>query len=192
MCFHARKTAEFGRAHVWRAYIPQPFTVSCSQYLGSNVNVGTSCFIAVWVLQVSRGSVLMRVLQVPGTLQVCRPLVLIVFEKCTRSTEILSIRSRILGVRSIFRPSVHRVDNSQAHCSAQTTHRWFDEWELEQSEYSQYLDVLLIFIPGRQQTYILPEYISYVVLDFTQPVSTYHVATTTSRNFLYLRLSRKH
>ena len=34
VCFHARKTAEFGRAHVRRAYIPQPFTVSCSQSVG--------------------------------------------------------------------------------------------------------------------------------------------------------------
>ena len=45
----------------------------------------------------------------------------------TRSTEILSICSVVLGV-SVFRPSVHRVDNSQA----QITHRWSDEWELEQ------------------------------------------------------------
>ena len=30
------------------------------------------------------------------------------------------------------------------------------------------------------------------MLDFTQPVTKYHVATTTSRNFLYLCLSRKH
>ena len=27
---------------------------------------------------------------------------------------------------------MHRIDNSQAHCSAQITHRWSDEGELEQ------------------------------------------------------------
>ena len=32
--FYVRKTGEFGRFYVWHAYIPQPFTVSCSHYLG--------------------------------------------------------------------------------------------------------------------------------------------------------------
>ena len=50
----------------------------------------------------------------------------------THSTEILSICSVILGVWGILRPSVHRVDNAQAHCSAQITHRWFGERELEE------------------------------------------------------------
>ena len=30
------------------------------------------------------------------------------------------------------------------------------------------------------------------VLDFTQPVTKYYVATSTSHNFSYLRLRRKH
>ena len=69
----------------------------------------------------------MRVLQVPGILYV-----FFVRSASTRSAGTLSICSVTLGVRSILRPSVHRVDNSQAHCSAQITHRWSDEWELEQ------------------------------------------------------------
>ena len=32
----------------------------------------------------------------------------------------------------------------------------------------------------------------YIVLDFTRPGSKYHVSTSTSRNFLCLRLRRKH
>ena len=104
-------------------------------------------------------------------LEVFRPLVLIVFVLRVLAVPKYSISSVCLvklGVRSILLPSVHLVDNSQAYCSAQITHRWFDEWELEEllslgtttcstgiisgictarsmyCEYSQYLDVPFI------------------------------------------------
>ena len=52
------------------------------------------------------------------------------------------------------------------------------------------ISMLCLFYPAKN-TFILREYILYV-LDFTQPGTKYHVATSTSRNFLYLRLRRKH
>ena len=39
-----------------------------------------------------------------------------------------------------------------------------------------------LFYSEPQETFILPEYTVYV-LDFTQPVTKYYVATSTSRNF---------
>ena len=151
------------------------------KYVRDNATIGTSCFLAVWVLYVSRGSALMRVLRVPGTYTLSNSSfgVNSVCTASTRSTEILSVCSVTLGVRSILGPSVHRLDNYQAHCSAQITHRWFDEWELEYitfagdtsntwstgiisgiwtarsiyCEHSRYLDVLPFFYPERQETF---------------------------------------
>ena len=68
---------------------------------------------------------MMQVLQVPGMLlSVSSVGIRSVRTASTRSAEILSICSVNLGVRSIVRPSVYRVDSSQAHCSARITHRF--------------------------------------------------------------------
>ena len=110
-----------------------------------------------------------------------------------------------------------RVDNSQAHFSAQITHRWSDEWELEQItfagdnsntsstgstsgictarsmyyEYTLSISIFCLFYTEREERFILREYILYA-LDFTQPDTKYRVATSTSCTFVYLRLRRKH
>ena len=72
----------------------------------------------------------------------------------------------------ILRPSVHRFDNySQAH-SGQITHRWFDEWELEQITFAGdnsnilYLLIALCwqyFGNMHREEYVCCEYIFSVV-----------------------------
>ena len=51
---------------------------------------------------------------------------------------------------------------------------------------STLISMFCFFYPERQETFISGEYMLYVVLDFTQPVTKYHVATSTSRNYLHL------
>ena len=58
-------------------------------------------------------------------------------------------------------------------------------------EYTLSISMLCLFYPEREETFILREYSLYI-LDFTQPVIKYRVATSTSRTFLYLRLRREH
>ena len=82
------------------------------------------------VLQVSPGFVL-RVLQVLG-ISISSVGSFRLYCEYAHSTEITLNMPSINGVWRILRRSAHRVDNSQAHCSARNNRRWSHEVELEQ------------------------------------------------------------